>query len=203
MTNRTGAVRRAAGTVGMCCLAVAVGGMGVAVAESHGSTIHGCVAKSDGTLRIVHGSKDCTSHEKPISWSKRGPKGPRGAPGTSGQSTSAATSQMYANVDQNGHLGSNYDAVSASLYVPTPPAPGATQYQVTFARSVIKCAITVTSGYADGNDEASYDVPVATANSSDPDLVTVSFGYPDGNGGSFDGFTSAFMMTVTCPASDG
>jgi len=75
MANRAGAIWLATGAVGMGCLAVAIGGTGVAIAASHSGTIHGCVTKSDGTLRIVPSSKDCTSHEKAISWNKRGLRG--------------------------------------------------------------------------------------------------------------------------------
>jgi hypothetical protein len=193
MKDRTATAWLATGTLGIGCLAVAVAGTGAALAGSHSGTIHGCAAKSDGTLRIVHSAKDCTSHEKPISFDKRGrqgPRGPRGAPGQPGQPASTGTFQMYADVDQNGDLGSNYDAVSATE---TNPGSSAPNYLVTFTKPIGSCAAVVQTGYAGGSDTATPSGSIVDVDGTDADTFRVVF-----TNGPTNFNTSAFMMIVTC-----
>jgi hypothetical protein len=51
--------------------------------------IHGCIAKGTGTLRVIDTeapeSAACTSKERAIVWSQRGPAGPAGLTGATGQ----------------------------------------------------------------------------------------------------------------------
>jgi hypothetical protein len=119
VTLAVGAI--AAGSMGVV-------GVGAAVAAAHGETIHGCVAKSSGALRIVKQTSACGSNEKPLSFNARGPRGPQGPAGSSG------TFQMYANVDAEGDLGSNFGATKAEAT----QIPG--QYVVTFAQPIGSCA---------------------------------------------------------------
>lgn len=179
------------GAIGVASVVVAATGVAVAAAGS-GNTIHGCVAKSNGALRIVHSASHCTSHQKPIAFNRRGPRGPRGPAGGTG-GASSGTFQMYANVDQNGDLGSNFDAVSAGAAQEGGPGHGPLVYTVVFSQPVTKCAIIVQTGYADGQIAAKPDVSLVEADSAAPSTVVVQFGADAGSGD-----TTAFMMTVTC-----
>jgi hypothetical protein len=172
----------AADVIGIGSIGLAGVGVGLAAASGSG-TIHGCVAKSNGSLRVVSSSKDCTSHEKAISFNKQGPQGPQGPQGIAGQSASSPTFQMYANVDGEGDLGSNYDAVSAKV--------DSIGYTVTFNRPIGQCAAETQPGKAGGSDS-----PVAATSVVDPDG-------PDGFRVAFYDsnlmqVSDAFMMTVTC-----
>jgi hypothetical protein len=182
MKGRTGTTLIAAATIAIGSVAVTASGIGFAVAASHSSTIHGCVSKANGQLRIVSGSKHCTSRERSISWNSRGPRGRTGAPGTSG------TFQMYANVDQNGNLGSNYDADSVVIH--NPESASGVSYTVTFAKPIGACAGVAQPGFAGGNLDAEPVTPLVEASSSNAFDVQ----FHAGNGTEH----SAFMITVTC-----
>jgi hypothetical protein len=96
---------------------------------------------------------------------------------------------MYANVDAESDLGSNYDAVSAM------PVPGSSEYIVTFAKPIGHCAAVVQPGKAGGPDNVDYvssEVVRASKKSFD-----VSFGIPDSDG-SVELKHEPFMLTVTC-----
>lgn len=182
MKGRTGATLVAAAAIGVGSLAVAASGIGFAVSAAHNSTIRGCVSKADDQLRIVSNSKHCTSHERSISWNTRGPRGRKGAPGTS------ATFQMYANVDQNGNLGSNYDADSVVIH--NPDSASGVSYTVTFAKPIGTCAGVAQPGYAGGNLDVAAATPLVEASSS----TAFDVKFPAGNGTEH----SAFMIIVTC-----
>jgi hypothetical protein len=170
----------AAGALGLGSVLIA--GLGVAVAASHGGTIHGCVAKSDGALRVVHSSGDCTSHEKALSFNAKGRRGPRGLRGAP---ASSPTFQMYANVDAEGHLGSNVDAESAE------ETQISGQYLVTFTNPVGTCAVAAQSGKVGGDDFAgAYPSLVNFQGSSS---LIVAFVNP-----SNQETPTPFMLTVTC-----
>src|SRR5215216_5341418 len=47
-------------------------------------TIHGCVKKNDGRLRIVGSASACRKKERALDWNAQGPKGDAGAPGPAG-----------------------------------------------------------------------------------------------------------------------
>lgn len=169
--------------VGILSLGVAGLG-GAAVAASQSKTIHSCVAKSDGALRIVHRANSCTSGEKPLSFSARGPQGPQGPPGSPATS---GTFQMYANVDAEGDLGSNFDAVGAARF-----GPG--QYGVKFNQPIGSCAAIAQAGQAGGTDPI---LPIPSAVSfdpSNPDQFDLEF--VDSPTRKAD--DTAFMLTVTC-----
>lgn len=183
--------RTAALGIGSLTLAVAGVGVGIAEAGGHASTIRGCVAKSDGALRVVHGAEDCTSHETSISWNKQGPKG------SPGQSASSGTFQMYANVDQFGNLGSHFGAVSASDTKDGPPSGHGDRYVVTFDHPVGSCAAQVQAGYAAGNDSAD-EIAAEVTPGSGPNALDVIFGNAIDGDSTADGVPSAFMITVTC-----
>jgi hypothetical protein len=198
----TGASLVAAGAIGMGALATA--GAGIAAAAHPGGTINGCVAKSDGTLRIVGSTASCSSKEKGLSFNARGPKGatgatgpqgpagpqgPKGDPGDGGTSTSPTTFQMYANVDAEGDLGSNVDAVKAIV---AKPETGV--YIVTFDKPIGSCSATAQPGEAGGTDEPYQLASTATYVKGQPDEWELAF---------FNAFTNEFqatpfMVTVTC-----
>jgi hypothetical protein len=56
-------------------------GSTLAVAAASGHTIKACAAKSDGALRVVDSTNDCTRKERGLSWNTRGPRGPVGPSG--------------------------------------------------------------------------------------------------------------------------
>jgi hypothetical protein len=186
-----GIVVRRIGTVvlGLGGVVVAALGGGVALASGQaGATIHSCVAKSDGSLRVVASASACTSHETPLSFNKRGPRGLPGAPGGSGGGSE--TFAMYANVDQNGNLGSNNDAVSAVAKQDGTNV----SYVVTFSHPVGTCAAVAQSGFAGGDLLAVSDASLVTIDQNDDSAFDVFFVSP--NGEHLE--ATAFMMTVTC-----
>jgi len=60
-------------TVGV--LAVALTATGVGFAADGDNTIHGCVGRVSGLLRVVDEPGDCRRLETPIEWNKQGPPG--------------------------------------------------------------------------------------------------------------------------------
>jgi hypothetical protein len=163
-----------------------VGVTGVAAATGGGATIHGCVNKSSGVLRVVKHSGGCSHSERALSFNARGPRGERGPRGLAAVSPTKAF-QMYANVDAEGDLGSNVDAVSA-----TRTAKG--QYSVVFDRPIGSCAAVAQAGQAGGTDPI---LPIPSA---------VSFAPDNADGWDLEfvdsptraTFDTAFMLTVTC-----
>jgi hypothetical protein len=193
MKRRAGVSMVAAGAIGVGSIGVAGVGVGLALATRSG-VIHGCVAKSDGALRVVHNSHDCSSREFALSFNSRGPRGARGAPGLQGlpgnpAPASSGAFQMYANVDAEGDLGSNLDAVRA---IKLQPQQGV--YNVTFSKPIGTCAASAQPGEAGGSDMALQLASAATFIKDDPDTWQVSF---------FNAFSNSFedtpfMLTVTC-----
>jgi hypothetical protein len=60
--------------VALIALVVAVGGVAFATIPDSAGTIHGCVHKNTGALRVVE-SGSCRSNERPVSWSSEGSGG--------------------------------------------------------------------------------------------------------------------------------
>ena len=48
------------------------------------AVIHACVAKADGSVRIVAAANACKNNEASVDWSQQGPAGPQGAQGRDG-----------------------------------------------------------------------------------------------------------------------
>jgi hypothetical protein len=128
------------GRGGRFLLALAVGGalFGVSAAVQadipDGTSIQGCYANRDGSLRVIDASagQTCdTKKESPITWNQVGPAGP---PGVS----------LFANVDSDGTL------VSGTATGSTRIALGV--YRVTFARDVSNCAAVANPGQFPGAD---------------------------------------------------
>jgi type VI protein secretion system component Hcp len=66
-------------------LVLATGGFAVAAAlPGTGSTIHACIQKNSGALRVVGSAKDCKKSERAISFDKHGRRGATGATGAAG-----------------------------------------------------------------------------------------------------------------------
>jgi hypothetical protein len=95
------------------------------------------------------------------------------------------TYQMYANVDAEGDLGSNHDAVKVQL------AADSHIYTVSFAHQIIHCAASVQAGRAGGTDPV-FVVSSVVAQSGKSAFLT-RFTDPDGNK-----INEPFMITVTC-----
>jgi hypothetical protein len=94
---------------------------------------------------------------------------------------------MYANVDAEGDLGSNFDAVSASRI-----ATG--NYSVVFNRPIGSCAAVAQAGQAGGVDPI-LPIPSAVSfDSSNPDRWDLQFV----DSPTRTAFNTAFMLTVTC-----
>jgi hypothetical protein len=114
--------------------------------------------------------------------------GPTG--GGPAASSTPATFQMYANVDAEGDLGSNYDAKSAR------PFNGV--YIVTFTKPIGHCAIIAQSGKAGGSDVPHPDISTVEPNAigANPDPVhQVLVGFTGSNGLADN---TPFMLTLTC-----
>jgi type VI protein secretion system component Hcp len=66
-------------------LVLAMSGFAVAGAlPGTGSTIHACIQKNSGALRVVGSAKDCKKSERAISFAKEGPRGLAGRTGAQG-----------------------------------------------------------------------------------------------------------------------
>jgi collagen triple helix repeat protein len=73
--------------VGAIALVVllAVGGVAYATIPDSGGTIHGCYARSGGSLRVIDaGVTNCKSTETSLNWNVRGEQGLQGPQGTQG-----------------------------------------------------------------------------------------------------------------------
>jgi hypothetical protein len=178
MTAKTGASLLVAGAIGLCSLGVAGIGSAVVVRHAHSKTIHGCVARSDGALRVVKSARSCTAREKPLSFNKQGRRGPAGK---------SPTFQMFANVDGEGDLGSNHDAVGV-----TNGSPG--EYTVKFSKPIGHCAAVAQSGKAGGPDKPASVVSTVQPAITDPSH-TVLIDFVDLAGHAAN---TPFMVTVTC-----
>jgi hypothetical protein len=65
--------------------AVALAGTAYATIPAGDGVIHGCYAKSGGTLRVIDASvTNCKSGETALDWSQLGQPGPKGDPGAPG-----------------------------------------------------------------------------------------------------------------------
>jgi hypothetical protein len=65
---------------------VALAGTAYATIPAEDGVIHGCYAKSGGTLRVIDASvTTCKSGETALSWSQHGVPGPTGDPGEQGE----------------------------------------------------------------------------------------------------------------------
>ena len=102
---------------GMVSVAVVGAGIAGAAAGSQ-KTIHGCVSKRTGALRIA---RKCKRSERGISWNQKGPAGPQGLPGATGR-TGATGPQGPAG--QNGQNGQNGAPGSARAYADVSDAGG-------------------------------------------------------------------------------
>jgi hypothetical protein len=169
----------AVGVIGVGSLVAS--GVGIAVAATSTNVIHACVAKSDGTLRVVASGHKCASDEKALSFNA---KGPRGLP-----AAKPATFQMFGNVDAEGDLGSHYLVKSAAH-------TDYGQYVVTFKKSIAHCALTVSPGEAGGPDQVrteiasvQYDADLDPTHRVIVNLL-VTAGDPE---------DTPFMITATCP----
>jgi hypothetical protein len=186
MRDAKGLVLVAVGAIGAGCIGVTGVAAAVAASDAHG-TIHGCVAKSDGALRIVKQAGACNSNEKPLSFNARGPRGLPGQQGLPGQSATSQTFEMFANVDAEGRLGSNIDAVSAT-------ESSIQQYGVQFSHPITNCAAQVQSGKSGGDD---FSGPYTSIVNFDGTTgYVVAFINPANN----QIVANQFMLTVTCPS---
>ncbi len=99
-----------------------------------------------------------------------------------------ATFQMFANVDAEGDLGSNYGALIAGIY------GGSTNYFVKFKKPIGHCAAVVQIGKAGGSDQPNPASPIVTPGG--PQRFDISFQVPQSGG--VEQLHDPFMMTVTC-----
>jgi hypothetical protein len=112
--------------------------------------------------------------------------------GVAGASPAAAVAKpptvtLYANVDAEGDLGSNYGAVSAHRY-----SDVAIYYVVTFKRAIGACAAVVQAGKAGGTDNTQSAPSLAVADGTNAFQVVLSDNRTNYN------ISDPFMMTVTC-----
>jgi hypothetical protein len=108
-------------------LALAAGIAYAAIPDSTG-VIRGCYQATSGTLRVVGsnptvGGGKCSSGEKPLNWSQRGPtgaKGATGADGTNGATGATGVTGVTGTTGPSGPTGPNGPgAISGSAVVPT------------------------------------------------------------------------------------
>lgn len=164
-----------------------LGAGSVAVAASHSGTIHGCVKTSNGALRVVKHASDCGHGETALSFNATGPRGPRGLRGPAGVAPSPAAFQMYANLDAEGDLGSNFDAVSAKRV-------STGEYQVVFDRPIGACAAVAQAGQAGGTDPI-FPVPSAVSfDATNADAWDIEFV----DSATRTAINTSMMITVTC-----
>ena len=91
-----------------CGLTALLAGGGAALAaRSGGNTIHGCVSKKSGALRVA---RKCRRRERPLSWNRRGPAGKNGAPGAPGAPGSARAYAWVNGSVSGSSPGASFDA---------------------------------------------------------------------------------------------
>jgi hypothetical protein len=182
MTKLSRTAWLATGAIGVASITAA--GVGIATAATHSKVIHGCVSKSDGVLRVIHAGHHCRADESQLSFNA---KGPRGLPGVSAK---PATYQMFANVDAEGDLGSNYGVSSD-----TRSSTG--DYIVTFKHSILHCALEATPGGVGGPDQGGDFIAVAQyfAIADPTHKVRVTFTDPTSDD---QPNNTPFMITATC-----
>jgi hypothetical protein len=94
---------------------------------------------------------------------------------------------MYANVDAEGDLGSNFDAAAAAR-------TSAGNYAVRFTKPIGSCAAVAQAGQAGGTDPI-YPIPSAVSfDPSNPDQFDLQFV----DSPTRTALNTAFMLTVTC-----
>ena len=101
-----------------------------------------------------------------------------------------ATFQMYADVDAEGDLGSNYGAVSVKML----PSTGDLGYLVKFNKPIGHCAAVAQSGRAGGSDDS--EMLASSVVNAGPNTFQVKFGLLNSSG--FQTDAEPFMMMVTC-----
>jgi hypothetical protein len=184
-----GTALMAAGVVVGASLGAAGTGIAMTASNGSGTTIHACVARSNGALRVVqHGG--CRSNERALSFNTQGPRGLRGLRGPRGAAApSPADVTLFANVDQAGDLGTNAGATAAAEIGDEYP-----YYTVSFDRPIGSCAASVQPGYAGGALTAQQATAVVEFDEDDPKKFDIYFDAA-GNAGRAE---TAFMITLTC-----
>lgn len=191
----------AVAAIGLGSLTVA--GAGLAVAAGHGSTIHGCVAKSNGDLRIVQSAGGCKATETSLSFNStgprgaqgaQGPQGPQGPAGPAGTGAAPTTFQDFGNVDAEGDLGSHNGVKAVTL---TDVAFVGSLYTVTFDNSIVGCSVLAVAGEVAGSDTPMPGSPVIFPASGNNNQVFAGF-FQTGSNGTQTAVATPFMITATC-----
>jgi len=73
--------RPRSGVLALAVVVVVAAGAAYAAIPGPGGVIHGCIAKSTGSLRVIdNATQTCKSNETALSWNQQGQPGPAGAP---------------------------------------------------------------------------------------------------------------------------
>ncbi|GAA0924787.1 hypothetical protein GCM10009554_03810 [Kribbella koreensis] len=102
-------------------LVVLGGGMLVAsAAEPATTTIHACVDKNFGDLRVIDPAKggSCRFYENPTSWNQQGPKGDPGTPGAAGAPGAPGAKGEKGDKGDQGPKGDPADSVGVTVSAP-------------------------------------------------------------------------------------
>jgi hypothetical protein len=114
-------VARKALVIALATAAVgALGGTAFAVetasADSANTTIHACVSKLGGFVRVVDNDTTCARTETPLSWNQTGPAGPQGPAGPAGATTTVtATPTDSSSDDQSTGTGADPASSGATI----------------------------------------------------------------------------------------
>jgi Collagen triple helix repeat (20 copies) len=76
--------RRLGFSLGLLAASALAAGLSAWALPGSGSTIQGCVLRSNGALRVVDVASDCKVSEQALSWNQVGPQGPTGPRGPTG-----------------------------------------------------------------------------------------------------------------------
>lgn len=111
----SGRLSRVGGVAIMIAAAVLTGGIAIAGSTSAGRTIHACVSKSTGVVRIA---AHCRSDETGLSWNRQGAAGPAGLRGETGPSDAYA---VYSGISFGVDVPTTMTPIGPALTLPAPP----------------------------------------------------------------------------------
>ena len=78
-------VRKPVAVVALAAAALVAAGVAYATIPDSAGVIHGCYARSGGSLRVIDaGVTDCNKSETSLNWNAQGQQGPQGQPGPQG-----------------------------------------------------------------------------------------------------------------------
>lgn len=196
--HRFSFVRKPVAVVAIAAAALLVlAGVAYATIPDGGGVIHGCYAKSGGSLRVIDASvTNCSKSETALDWNiqgQQGPQGPQGQQGATGPQ-GAPGPQGAAGppgpAGPQGPSGLSHGYLASTSNVPVAAAPAYSQ-------------VAVLSGVPDGNYMVSAQIGVGDTGGSNPDIrchVSVNGNELSGTDSKAPGSDSEATLTIVSAA---